>query len=145
MHLVWATVHPVLSTPSLPHCLIASLPLSLPSVIVLVDAIKTLALKFKHKYKALMGFLASALREEGGLPFKQAIVNAIIAIFEAHPEALETVTLYTEPPFASYHCCVLLIRFYLVSTSFFLSCPKKGDNYDLPHNHDPSWLNQFFF
>eukprot|EP00808_Paulinella_micropora_P019525 g48229.t1 len=62
---------------------------------VLVDAIKTLALKFKQKHKALMGFLASALREEGGLPFKQAIVNAaivnaIIEIFEANPEALET-------------------------------------------------------
>jgi len=43
--------------------------------IVLVDAIKTLCLKFPHKYQILMNFMSQALREEGGYDYKKAIVR----------------------------------------------------------------------
>jgi len=57
--------------------------------IVLVDAIKTLCLKFPHKYQALLNFLACALRDEGGAEYKKAIVNAIIDMIQNIPDAKE--------------------------------------------------------
>lgn len=61
--------------------------------IVLVDAIKTLSLKFPHKYKGMMNFLSQALREEGGESYKRAIVNAMLEIIshikDAKAEGLE--------------------------------------------------------
>jgi hypothetical protein len=47
---------------------------------VVVDAIRALALKFPDKHRALMTFLAGALRDEGGFAFKKAIVDAILDI-----------------------------------------------------------------
>jgi len=58
--------------------------------IVLVDAIKMLSLKFHHKHLTLTSFLASALREEGGFKYKEAIVDALLSIIETIPDALET-------------------------------------------------------
>lgn len=57
--------------------------------VVLVDAIKTLALKFPHKYKSLMHFLSSALRDEGGKAYKSAIVNALLDVITHNPQAKE--------------------------------------------------------
>jgi len=57
--------------------------------IVLVDAIRTLALKFPHKYPTLLNCLAASLREEGGFKFKKAIVDSILIIIGAIPEAVE--------------------------------------------------------
>lgn len=57
--------------------------------VVMVNAIKTLCLKFPHKSQGLMAFLASALREEGGLLFKKAIVDALIEVIDQVPESKE--------------------------------------------------------
>eukprot|EP00020_Sapocribrum_chincoteaguense_P002773 CAMPEP_0170750244 /NCGR_PEP_ID=MMETSP0437-20130122/10824_1 /TAXON_ID=0 /ORGANISM="Sexangularia sp." /LENGTH=919 /DNA_ID=CAMNT_0011089219 /DNA_START=57 /DNA_END=2816 /DNA_ORIENTATION=+ len=57
--------------------------------VVVVDAIRGLALKFPEKHRVLMGFLATALRDEGGFPFKRSIVEAILEITRAIPEAKE--------------------------------------------------------
>ncbi|GAB5362680.1 hypothetical protein AAMO2058_000818500 [Amorphochlora amoebiformis] len=58
--------------------------------VVLVDAIKSLCLKFKHRHKTLLSFLSASLREEGGKEYKRAIMNAILEIIEQIPEAKET-------------------------------------------------------
>jgi coatomer subunit gamma len=57
--------------------------------IVVVDAIRSLCLKFPRKHGIMMSFLASMLREDGGYEYKRAIVNTIIAIIEENPEAKE--------------------------------------------------------
>jgi len=57
--------------------------------VVLVSAIRVLCLKFPAKHRALMGFLASALREDGGLEYKRAIVDAIVSLVRAIPDARE--------------------------------------------------------
>jgi len=57
--------------------------------IVVVDAIKTLCLKYKQKHRTLMNFLSNMLRDEGGFYYKKAIVDTILAIISALPEAKE--------------------------------------------------------
>jgi len=58
--------------------------------IVVVEAIRSLCLKFPRKHSVMMTFLASMLREDGGYEYKRAIVNTIITIIEENPEAKET-------------------------------------------------------
>jgi len=58
--------------------------------IVLIDAIKSLCLKFKHRHKTLLAFLSASLREEGGKEYKRAIMQAILEIIEKVPETKET-------------------------------------------------------
>jgi coatomer subunit gamma len=55
-----------------------------------VEAIHALCLKYPSKYYALMNFLGTALREEGGFGFKSAIVNTYLALMERIPEAKES-------------------------------------------------------
>lgn len=57
--------------------------------VVLVDAIRLLAVKFPHKYPALITFLATALRDEGGYKFKKSIVNTILGLIDSIPECKE--------------------------------------------------------
>jgi len=57
--------------------------------IVVVDAIKTLCLKYKQKHRTLMNFLSNMLRDEGGFQYKKAIVETIFVIIAALPEAKE--------------------------------------------------------
>ncbi len=57
--------------------------------IVVVDAIKTLCLKYKQKHRTLMNFLSNMLRDEGGFQYKKAIVDTILTIISALPEAKE--------------------------------------------------------
>ena len=57
--------------------------------IVLVDAIRSLCLKFPHKFPSLLNFLASSLREEGGYKYKKAIVDSMLAMIEQIKEANE--------------------------------------------------------
>ena len=57
--------------------------------IVVVNAICSLAIKFPNKHRTLMTFLAEALRDEGGIEFKRAIVNAMLTIIEHLPAAKE--------------------------------------------------------
>lgn len=58
--------------------------------IVVIDAIRVLCLKFPKKQAALMAFLSTALREEGGADYKRAIVETIISLVENIPEAKDT-------------------------------------------------------
>lgn len=57
--------------------------------IVMVNAIKTLCLKFPNKFQGLLNFLANSLREEGGFLFKKAIVDSMLEIISTIPEAQE--------------------------------------------------------
>ena len=54
-----------------------------------VHAIKALCEAYPSKYKSLLNFLASALREEGTFEVKHAVADAIIAIIHTIPAALE--------------------------------------------------------
>eukprot|EP00049_Salpingoeca_infusionum_P027669 m.33668 g.33668 ORF g.33668 m.33668 type:complete len:866 (+) comp9654_c0_seq1:58-2655(+) len=56
---------------------------------VVVDSVRALCLKFPQKYPVLMNFLSTALRDEGGLEYKTAIVKTISSIVENVPEARE--------------------------------------------------------
>ncbi|XP_003384949.1 PREDICTED: coatomer subunit gamma-2-like [Amphimedon queenslandica] len=53
---------------------------------VVVEAIRSVCIKFPRKHHILMTFLANMLREEGGFDYKKAIVNTIIAIIEENSE-----------------------------------------------------------
>jgi len=58
--------------------------------IVVVEAIRSLCLKFPQKYRALMNFLSSILREEGGFEYKKAIVDSILILIREIPDAKES-------------------------------------------------------
>lgn len=45
--------------------------------VTVIEAIRTLALKFPAKHEAMLKFLAGSLREDGGVAFKTAIVDAL--------------------------------------------------------------------
>ncbi|CAH1647722.1 unnamed protein product [Spodoptera littoralis] len=58
--------------------------------IVVVRAIRRLCSKYPRKHQSLASFLAGMLRDEGGLQYKTAIADAIIALVEENPDAKET-------------------------------------------------------
>ncbi|KAL8553198.1 hypothetical protein ACS0TY_001734 [Phlomoides rotata] len=58
--------------------------------IVVVEAIRSLCLKFPLKYRSLMNFLSSILREEGGFEYKKAIVDSIVILIRDIPDAKES-------------------------------------------------------
>lgn len=45
--------------------------------VIVVDAIRSLCLKFPDKHAAMLSFLSGVLRDEGGYDFKRAVVEAI--------------------------------------------------------------------
>ena len=55
--------------------------------IVVVDAVRTLCLKFPAKHRVLMNFLSTVLREDGGFEYKKAIVDSILTLICEIPEA----------------------------------------------------------
>lgn len=57
--------------------------------VIVIDAIRTLSLKFPQKYKPMLKFLDETLREEGGYSFKNSIVEAMFDIIKFIPEAKE--------------------------------------------------------
>ena len=57
--------------------------------VVVVQAIKSLCLKFPRKHGILMNFLSGMLREEGGLEYKTSIADTIITVIEENPDAKE--------------------------------------------------------
>ncbi|XP_010526924.1 PREDICTED: coatomer subunit gamma [Tarenaya hassleriana] len=57
--------------------------------IVVVEAIRSLCVKFPLKYRSLMNFLSNILREEGGFEYKRAIVDSIVIIIREIPDAKE--------------------------------------------------------
>eukprot|EP00249_Psilotum_nudum_P023803 c28985_g1_i1 orf=144-2834(+) len=58
--------------------------------IVVVEAIRSLCLKFPQKYRTLMNFLSNILREEGGFEYKKAIVDSILILIKEIPDAKES-------------------------------------------------------
>jgi coatomer protein complex subunit gamma len=57
--------------------------------VVVVQAIKQLAVKYPTKHRSLLSFLNNVLRDEGGKEFKRSIVETILAIMNTIPEAKE--------------------------------------------------------
>lgn len=57
--------------------------------IIVIDAIRSLCLKFPAKHSSMLSFLANVLRDEGGYEFKRAIVEAIFDIIHCIPESKE--------------------------------------------------------
>ncbi|EEC74799.1 hypothetical protein OsI_10600 [Oryza sativa Indica Group] len=62
--------------------------------IVVVEAIRSLCLKFPLKYRSMMNFLSNSLREEGGFEYKKAIVDSIVTLISEIPDAKEIGLLY---------------------------------------------------
>lgn len=58
--------------------------------IFVVEAIKTLCLKFPQKHRILINFLSNILREEGGFEYKKAIVDSVLCLIKDIPEAKES-------------------------------------------------------
>lgn len=58
--------------------------------IVVVRAIRRLCSKYPRKHQSLAAFLAGMLRDEGGVQYKTAIADTIIALVEENPDAKET-------------------------------------------------------
>ena len=56
---------------------------------MVVEAIRSLGLKYPRKHSTLMSFLSGMLRDEGGLEYKASIADTIIAIVEDNPDAKE--------------------------------------------------------
>jgi coatomer protein complex subunit gamma len=57
--------------------------------VVVIQAIKSLCIKFPKKHGLLMTFLSGMLRDEGGLMYKTCITDTIISLIEEYPEAKE--------------------------------------------------------
>lgn len=57
--------------------------------IIVVDAVRSLGLKFPAKHKTMLQFLGNVLREEGGLEYKQATVDAVCQLLAKIPAARE--------------------------------------------------------
>nr|CAB3501492.1 unnamed protein product [Digitaria exilis] len=62
--------------------------------IVVVEAIRSLCLKFPLKYRSMLNFLSNSLREEGGFEYKKAIVDSIVTLISEIPDAKEIGLLY---------------------------------------------------
>lgn len=57
--------------------------------VVVVDAIRTLCVKFPSKQTLLLTFLATCLHEDGGFAFKKAIVDSLIHFVNTMPDVKE--------------------------------------------------------
>ena len=57
--------------------------------VIVVDAIRTLCLKFPAKQAAMLSFLSGVLRDEGGYDFKRAVVEAIFDMIKFITECKE--------------------------------------------------------
>lgn len=57
--------------------------------IVVVDALRALAFKYKTKHQAIMNVLSAMLRDEGGFDYKKKIVDTFVDIISSIAEAKE--------------------------------------------------------
>jgi len=101
--------------------------------IVVVDAIRAMCLKFPQKHRVLMSFLSNVLREEGGFPYKKAIVDTILVIIAKVPEAKEA---------GLGHLCEFIedCEFTLLSTQILYLLGLEG-----PGTQDPSKYIRFIY
>lgn len=57
--------------------------------ITIVEAIRTLCLKFPNKQAGMLSFLSGILRDEGGFEFKRAVVESIFDLIKFVPDSKE--------------------------------------------------------
>ncbi|KAG5514027.1 hypothetical protein PMAC_000649 [Pneumocystis sp. 'macacae'] len=57
--------------------------------IIVIEAIRSLCLKFPSKYAVMLSFLSTALRDEGGYDFKKSVVEAMFDMIKFIPESKE--------------------------------------------------------
>lgn len=57
--------------------------------VIIVDAIRSLCLKFPTKHVAMLAFLSNVLRDEGGYDYKRAVVEAIFDMIKFVGESKE--------------------------------------------------------
>ncbi|KAK0303064.1 coatomer subunit gamma [Friedmanniomyces endolithicus] len=57
--------------------------------VTVVEAIRTLCLKFPAKQAGMLGFLSGILRDEGGFEFKRAVVESMFDLIKFVPESRE--------------------------------------------------------
>lgn len=57
---------------------------------IVVDAVRSLALKFPSKQSGMLSFLAGTLRDDGGLNFKTSVIEALFDMIRFIPECKET-------------------------------------------------------
>ncbi|CAH9124383.1 unnamed protein product [Cuscuta epithymum] len=101
--------------------------------IVVVEAIRSLCLKFPLKYRSLMNFLSNTLREEGGFEFKKAIVDSIVILIRDIPDAKESGLL---------HLCEFIedCEFTYLSTQILHFLGNEG-----PKTSDPSKYIRYIY
>ncbi|XP_027112276.1 coatomer subunit gamma isoform X2 [Coffea arabica] len=101
--------------------------------IVVVEAIRSLCLKFPLKYRSLMNFLSNILREEGGFDYKKAIVDSIVILIRDIPDAKESGLL---------HLCEFIedCEFTYLSTQILHFLGNEG-----PKTSDPSKYIRYIY
>ncbi|KAI9882749.1 MAG: serine/threonine protein kinase [Watsoniomyces obsoletus] len=57
--------------------------------ITVVEAVRTLCLKFPNKQAGMLGFLSGVLRDEGGYEFKKTVVESMFDLIKFVPESKE--------------------------------------------------------
>jgi coatomer protein complex subunit gamma len=57
--------------------------------VIIVDAIRSLCLKFPTKHVSMLSFLSNVLRDEGGYDYKRAVVEAIFDMIKFIGESKE--------------------------------------------------------
>lgn len=62
--------------------------------VIIVEAIRSLCLKFPAKHASMLTFLSGVLREEGGYDYKRAIVEAIFDMIKSIGECKEQALAY---------------------------------------------------
>lgn len=101
--------------------------------IVVVEAIRSLCMKFPLKYRSMMIFLSNSLREEGGFEYKKAIVDCIVILISAIPDAKEIGLL---------HLCEFIedCEFTYLSTQILHFLGNEG-----PRTSDPSKYIRYIY
>lgn len=101
--------------------------------IVVVEAIRSLCLKFPQKYRSLMNFLSNILREEGGFEYKKAIVNSILTVIQEIPDAKES---------GLFHLCEFIedCEFSFLSTQILHLLGEEG-----PKTKEPSKYIRYIY
>ncbi|KAL6596335.1 hypothetical protein ACP70R_047699 [Stipagrostis hirtigluma subsp. patula] len=101
--------------------------------IVVVEAIRSLCLKFPLKYRSMLNFLSNSLREEGGFEYKKAIVDSIVILISEIPDSKEIGLL---------HLCEFIedCEFTYLSTQILHFLGNEG-----PRTSDPSRYIRYIY
>lgn len=101
--------------------------------IVVVDAIRSMCIKYPNKHRTMMNFLSSILREEGGFEFKKAIVDSILILITNIPDVQEA---------GLAHLCEFIedCEYTQLSTAILHLIGERG-----PHCNDPSKYIRFIY